>query len=308
MNVSLRVAFFRYANLYDMAVSAVGTYRAEVVAGSFPKPCNSTFMKPAESEKLSAICSSGVRAAIDIKALPSEGSTTDISASKTAKTCSAGLESSSDSNEADSREPYKVCVWGGGRMGQLFAWIMAGSISPPVNGDCAEWQRMQMRGTEVTICTSREDLIAACVRKRGMLTALQSAGAASSAVPSDPESGAKHSFMLTNEMVQGGCCASGAGEQRRVNVISRKAAESLGRVFDLVIIACNSGDTQPIGKLTHGSQIERVDLTAPSRNSGFLLSNIRINLHECIEDLDSPNACEFFPLMCLRQCKCSTAV
>ncbi|CDJ42273.1 3-methyl-2-oxobutanoate hydroxymethyltransferase, putative [Eimeria tenella] len=268
----------RYANLYDMAVSAVGTYRAEVVAGSFPKPCNSTFMKPAESEKLSAICSSGVRAAIDIKALPSEGSTTDISASKTAKTCSAGLESSSDSNEADSREPYKVCVWGGGRMGQLFAWIMAGSISPPVNGDCAEWQRMQMRGTEVTICTSREDLIAACVRKRGMLTALQSAGAASSAVPSDPESGAKHSFMLTNEMVQGGCCASGAGEQRRVNVISRKAAESLGRVFDLVIIACNSGDTQPIAECAFG--VARAEGIVASLQNGLKAPRILRALHD----------------------------
>ncbi|CDJ50720.1 3-methyl-2-oxobutanoate hydroxymethyltransferase, putative [Eimeria brunetti] len=236
----------RYANLYDAAVSAVGTYRAEVMAGSFPRTCNSSFMKPAESEKLRARCSGRVAPGDALKTIPSGDGVTSFHASDTTLEVRASMSTLPDSGEPARAGPYKVCVFGGGRMGQLFAWIMAGSpcYSSDDSRDSAVWQHMNKRGTEVTICTSREDLIAASVQAKGLLSVVQSV---SSTSLGDPDSGVKHSIVATNDAVEAGCLSSGAEDRRPVNVISRKAAGALSRVFDLVIIACLSGDTQEIG-------------------------------------------------------------
>ena len=240
----------RYANLYDAAVSAVGAYRDEVMAGSFPKTCNSTFMKPAESEKLLARRSGRVSACDAPKLLPSANGVTSFHASGTAIGGSEKVGSSSDPGEPVQTGPYKVCVFGGGRMGQLFAWMMAG---PPCcfsddDRGSAVWQEMQKRETQVTICTSREDLIAACAQAKGLLRVVQSANNSGANSSCDYDIGVKHSFMLADGTVETDCMPTGAEEGRPVNVISRKEAQNLTCAFDLVIIACLSGDTQDIGE------------------------------------------------------------
>lgn len=236
---------FRYVNLYDAAVSAVETYRAEVMAGSFPQACNSSFMKPAESEKLLARCSGRAVTRDTLKVFPSGNGITSSHPHGTTMEGSVPVGTSSDCAEPVQAGPYKVCVFGGGRMGQLFAWIFAGSpCFASDNRDSAVWQHTQKRSTEVTICTSREDLIAASVKAKGLLSVVQST---SSPRSDDADNGAKRSFMLTNETVRTGCHPKGAEERRPVDVVSRKAMETLGRTFDLVIIACLSGDTQDIG-------------------------------------------------------------
>ncbi|CDJ26844.1 3-methyl-2-oxobutanoate hydroxymethyltransferase, putative [Eimeria mitis] len=267
----------RYANLYDAAVSAVGTYRAEVVAGSFPRTCNSSFMKPAETEKLHARCSGRLAAEDAPKVLPSGNGVTSSHASDTTMGGTTPVGTSPHSGEPVQTGPYKVCVFGGGRMGQLLAWIMAGSpcFSSSDSRDSAVLQQMQMSGTEVTICTSREDLIAACTQAKGLLSVVQSA---SSPHPGDSEGGAKHSFMLTNEVVNIGCLPTGAEERRPVKVISRKAAETLGRVFDLVIIACLSSDTQEIAECAF--RCARADGTVASVQNGLKSPRILRSLHD----------------------------
>ncbi|CDI83164.1 3-methyl-2-oxobutanoate hydroxymethyltransferase, putative [Eimeria acervulina] len=168
----------RYVNLYDAAVSAVETYRAEVMAGSFPQACNSSFMKPAESEKLLARCSGRAVTRDTLKVFPS-------------------------GNGITSSHPHGT--------------TMEGSVPVGTSSDCAE---PVQAGPYKSTSSPRSD---------------------------DADNGAKRSFILTNETVRTGCHPKGAEERRPVDVVSRKAMETLGRTFDLVIIACLSGDTQDIG-------------------------------------------------------------
>ncbi|CDJ58111.1 3-methyl-2-oxobutanoate hydroxymethyltransferase, putative [Eimeria maxima] len=196
----------RYANLYDAAVSAVGAYRDEVMAGSFPKTCNSTFMKPAESEKLLARRSGRVSACDAPKLLPSANGITSFHASGTAIGGSEKVGSSSDPGEPVQTGPYKVCVFGGGRMGQLFAWMMAD-------------------GT-----------------------------------------------------VETDCMPTGAEEGRPVNVISRKEAQNLTCAFDLVIIACLSGDTQDIAECAF--QAARTGGIVASVQNGLKAPRVLRSLHD----------------------------
>ena len=258
----------RYANLYDIAVSAVGTFRIEVVEGSFPQPRNVTSMRPGESEKFSAMCSRRQTALMDsLDSAPAKGSLAnsagDPGALNATEAGSGLVKSSQESREADSVCPYKVCVWGGGRMGQLFAWILAGSPHLPATAqaDSVAWQRMQRHGVEVTICTAREDLIDASVKNGGVLEAVQSLAGTNSlpdTAPSaalavsnscNPERAVKRGFMLTGAITGSPLDTTMAGEKRPVKVISRNAAETLGPIFDLVIIACHSAQTQELGAL-----------------------------------------------------------
>ncbi|KAL8435725.1 hypothetical protein ACSSS7_002262 [Eimeria intestinalis] len=251
-----------YANLYDSAVSAVEAYRAEVVGGLFPQKCNATCMKPGESEKFAASCAR--RSAAPIRSLGDSSSSShtktqaDSIVSTSADPCLASRDSSSESQGTKATRPYKVCVWGGGRMGQLIAWILAGP-APLLDKNAQELssgQQLQARGMEVSICTNRQDLLAASTDKEGLLEALQPA-------PSDPNHSAFLDAYEAKLLDSKGDCAIKAtlphngtksvadgavlGEKRRVTVLTRKEAEKLEGIFDLVIVACHSGQTHEVG-------------------------------------------------------------
>ncbi|KAL8455644.1 hypothetical protein Emag_000466 [Eimeria magna] len=256
----LRCPVYRYANLYDSAVSAVEAYRAEVVEGVFPQKCNATCMKPGESEKFAASCARRLAAPLKGLGGPSSTSHTRITqansdASISTEPCLAAPDSSCESHEKEATRSYRACVWGGGRMGQLIAWILAGPPQPPDTNaqKLSSWQQLQTSGMEVSICTTRQDLLAASAEKGGVLQAFQAGsseldrGASLDAnkvkqhnpksdcvvKPASPHNGTK---PFANNAV--------SGEKRRVTVVSRKQAEELEGVFDLVIIACHSGQTQ----------------------------------------------------------------
>lgn len=233
-----------------------------MVEGAFPQKCNASSMKPGEREKLAARCAhfSPSPSAVNHRPLqiPMSANMTESAASAPSDARLDGMKFAPEFSE-DTARPYRVCVWGGGRMGQLFAWIFAGS--PSMYGNCGPdsepWKRMQLHGVEVTICTSRTDLANVCVEKEGFLEALgcssetipvhESANPPSQGHSSSSSGGPENSFMLAKRSVEKFIDYPTSGVRRQVKVITREEARALGRMFDLVVIACHSGRTQEIG-------------------------------------------------------------
>ncbi|KAL8426514.1 hypothetical protein Efla_004879 [Eimeria flavescens] len=270
----------RYANLYNSAVSAVEAYRSEVVEGSFPQKCNAPSMKPGEREKFAASCARRASALVKrSESTEHEGSGGEVPAHSDARCsterwpahsnalaatgtrCAAALQGACETLDDQGTRPYRICVWGGGRMGQLFAWILSGPAHLQ-NADSQElksWQRLQLRGTEVSLCTGRQDLLAASAENGGFVEAHHERGEAHDSDTNagtdaqkvwicKPEEEDASTFMLANKATEGLTNSKALGERRQVKVISRVEAEKLERAFDLVIIACHSTQTQEVAE------------------------------------------------------------
>ncbi|OEH76010.1 putative 3-methyl-2-oxobutanoate hydroxymethyltransferase [Cyclospora cayetanensis] len=284
----------RYANLYDMAVSALGTFRSEVVQGSFPQQCNSTPMRPGEGEKFADTCAHRTSTSADSSTIAERGG--GISSSVTlgsTKQYSAETKSSDVPQETDSSGPYKVCVWGGGRMGQLFAWILAGSpqiLATDQHGH-AGWQQKQMYGIEVTICTSRKDLVAASNQNGGRLSVIRSHGPPTTS--SSPSNDRTHSSTLAS-IAENPLGAAGNGEQRLIKVISHSTADKLRYTYDLVIIACHSAATQNIAESAF--RMARAGGMVASLQNGLKAPRILRALHDRqLQSGGEPPALLFMP-------------
>ncbi|KAL8275063.1 hypothetical protein Esti_000942 [Eimeria stiedai] len=284
----------RYANLYDSAVSAVEAYRAEVAGGLFPQKCNAICMKPGESRKFAASCAS--RSAAPLKSLGVSSSTSntrtgqaDSNVFSSTEPCLAAPDSSCEFQGMEATRPYKVCVWGGGRMGQLIAWIFAGLPQSPDTDAQAllSWQQLQARGIEVKICTSRQDLLAASAEKGGMLEAFQAGSSeldhrafldASKAKPLNVEGDCAVKPPLPHNGTKPLANGAVSGGRRRVAVVTRKEAEKLEGTFDLVIIACHSGQTQEVAESAF--RAARVGGLVASLQNGLKAPRILRTLHD----------------------------
>ncbi|KAL8444217.1 hypothetical protein Emed_006338 [Eimeria media] len=303
----------RYANLYDSAVSAVEAYRAEVVGGVFPQKCNATCMKPGESDKFAASCARRSTPPLEEAKGPSSSTShtrstqADSNVSTSTEPCPSALDSSCESQEKETTRPFKVCVWGGGRMGQLIAWILAGPPQPPDNQTNAQklssWQQLQARGMEVSICTNRQDLLAASAEKGGVLQAFQAGSSEPDQGSSLDANKAKHNnkegdcevkSTLSHNGTAHLTSSAASGERRRVTVLSRKQAEELGGVFDLVIIACHSGQTQEVAESAF--RAARVGGLVASLQNGLKAPRLLRALHDRqLQAGGNPPALVFMP-------------
>lgn len=138
-----------FANLYDEAVRGVAAFREEVTAGEFPADANAFKMKEGEFARLRS----------QVECLDPR---TSESPEKPSSAPASSASSSAPRSEAPSFGCRKVCVRGGGRMGQLFAWLLAGEASSSP--------------AEVVLASRRKDLQDAVTENGGLLFAAENSG------------------------------------------------------------------------------------------------------------------------------------